>query len=313
MNMLPRLAPLAAALFLGALASACKGEGSSASSPGDAATADRHAPAPASSKPVVSAVLSPEQVASYVNPAHLPVYEGPTGSVEGTVTIVGDPSPDTRNRNYSKCPSGAEAYQKLFREGPPLPDGSRAVADVLVVVTGYSGAYLPEQKPNRNVDIEDCKFSSRTIDVTLGQNIVVTNKMNDKIFAPAFMQMPSALALIAPAHGDPVTLYPQAPGLLTLFDRFGAGAAYLTADVYVLVQPLHTVTDLAGHYRIDGIPVGEMKVNALLGVVQRQITKTVTVKPGLISSMDLQLAYKAPAPSDASAPTPEEMLKKILK
>lgn len=286
-----RLVPFALAVALAA--PACKGSGSSA---GDGGGADNYAPQPkpTSSTPTTEA-LPAASVQAFVNRDHLPPYEGPTGSVEGTVTIKGDPAPDSKGRNFSKCPAGAAAYAKLFREGPPGPDGSRPVADVLVVVTGYGGAYLPEQRPARLVTIQDCAFSSRTIDVTIGQKIDIKNLMADRIFAPAFVQTQSVLALVAPPKGDPVSLYPQAPGLLTLYDCFGAGSEYLSGEVYILAQPLHTVTDLAGHYRIDGIPVGQMKVNGLLGVIERQASKPVQIRPNVVETVDLELTYKAPA------------------
>jgi len=293
---------VALALMIGSGLWGCKG--SSAGAPeGDAGPPDNYAPQPkpTSSTPTYEA-LPAASVQAFVNRDHLPPYAGPTGSIEGTVTLTGDPSPETKNRDYTKCPAGAEAYRKLFREGPPRPDGSRPVADVLVAVTGYSGAYLPEQRPARVVTIDDCKLSSRTIDVTIGQKLDIQNLMKDKIFAPAFVQTPSVLALVAPPNGDPVSLYPQAPGLLTLFDRFGAGSGYLSAEVYVLVQPLHAVTDLKGHYRIDGVPVGDMKITGLLGVVDRQASKSVTVRANVVETVDLVLDYKAPPLPDLGRP-----------
>ncbi len=291
------------ALWLAPALVACKGSGSGA---GDkAGPADTYAPqpTPTSSTPANPA-LPAASVQAFVNREHLPPYTGPTGSVEGTVTLVGDPSPETKNRDYSKCPRGAEAYKKLFREGPARPDGSRPVADVLVVVTGYSGAYLPEQREARLVTIDDCVLGSRTIDMTIGQKLDIQNRMADKIFAPAFVQTPSVLALVAPPGGDPVSLYPQTPGLLTLYDRFGAGSAYLSAEVYVLVQPLHAVTDLNGHYRMDGVPVGDLKVNALLGVVQKQATKPANIRANVVETVDLELEYKTPKVPDLGQAKP---------
>ena len=272
---------------------ACKG----GSAHGGDAEPDRYAPqtSPTSSTPVNATPLPPERVLEYVNRDHLPAYEGPTGSIQGTVVVTGDPSPETKNRDYSKCPRGAEAYRKLFREGPARADGARPVADALVAVTGYAGGYLPEQRPARVVAIDDCVLSSRTIDMTIGQRLDFKNLMKDKIFAPAFIQTPSVLGLVAPPAGDPVSLYPQAPGALTLFDRFGAGSAYLSAEVYVLVQPLHAVSDLEGHYRIDGIPLGDVKVNARLGVINQQTTLPAKIRANAVETLDLTLTYKASA------------------
>jgi hypothetical protein len=285
------------ALGLVTLAAGCKNGASSSLEKDAAATTDGVAAGPETSGAAVSVEqpLPPASVEAYVNPAHLPVYQGPMGSIEGTVTIAGDASPDTTHRDYAKCRGGELAYGKLFREGPPRPDGARPVADVLIVVTGYSGGYLPETKPARTVTIEGCALSSRTIDMTIGQRLDVRNLMRDKIFAPALLQAPSYMALVASPSGDPVSLHPQAPHPYTLYDRFGAGSAYLTAEVYVLLQPLHAVTDLEGRYRIDGIPAGPVKVNGLLGVVQKEATKAAVVQPDLVETVDLELTYQAPS------------------
>jgi hypothetical protein len=291
------LARPAFALFLAA-SSGCKGPPPTPVKEDVSSPPDSDAAPTASVESAVSVekALPPETVETFVNPAHLPVYQGPTGSVEGTVTLIGDPSPDTTNRDYSRCREGRLTYGKLFREGPVRPDGARPVADVLVVVTGYAGAYLPDPRPVRTVTIADCALSSRTIDMTIGQRLDIKNLMKDKIFAPAFLQMPSPLALVAPPLGDPVSLYPQAPHAYTLYDRFGAGSSYLTSEVYVLLQPLHAVTDPEGHYRIDGVPVGAVKVNGLLGVIQKEATKAIDVQVNVIKTVDLQLRYTRPPP-----------------
>jgi hypothetical protein len=267
---------------------------------------DNYAPQtkPTSSAPVNATPFPSASVAAYVNPGHLPPYVGPTGSVEGTVTLTGDPSPDTKGRDYAKCPAGEATYRKLFREGAPSADGSRPLPDVLVAVTGYSGSFLPEQKRDRMATIEDCALSARTIDMTVGQRLTVVNKTPTKIFAPAFMQTPTPSVMMATPGGEPVNLYPPGPGVYTLYDRFGSGSTYLTGEVYVLPQPLHAVTNMEGHYRIDGVPVGKLVVNARLGVIERQTSKPVEVKADLVQTVDLVIAYKAPAPPPPPTASP---------
>ena len=65
--------------------------------------------------------------------------------------------------------------------------------------------------------------------------------------------------MMATSHGDPVRIYPPRPGYFTLIDN--EKHSWAQADVYALLHPLHAVSDRAGHYRIDGIPVGKLKVN----------------------------------------------------
>jgi hypothetical protein len=269
--------------------------------------ADNYAPQPkpTSSSPANATPFPSASVAAFVNPGHLPPYVGATGSIEGTISVTGDPSPDTKNRDYSKCPEGEATYQKLFREGASRADGSRALPDVLVAVTGYSGAFLPEQKPARTVRIENCALTERTIDMTMGQRLDILNKTPKKAFALAFMQLPTPTVMMAAPDSDPVSLYPPAPHVYTLYDRFGSGSSYLTGEVYVLAQPLHTVTDLDGHYRIDGVPVGKLTVNARLGVIASETSKPIEIKANVVQTVDLGLTYKAPA---AAAPVPTPAL-----
>jgi hypothetical protein len=267
----------------------------SATRPGDAALeSGTPQPHPSASGQAVESGLSKAAVEAFANPAHLPVYQGPTGSIEGTITVKGDAAPDTKGRDYGKCPAGEATYQKLFRDGPPRADGSRPLADAIVDVTGYAGAYVPETKPGRLVTIDGCALSSRAIDITVGQRLEIQNKMAREIFAPAFLQQPSPLALVASPGGEPVFLYPQSPRVYTLYDRFGAGSSYLTAEVYVFREPLHAVTDLNGHYRIDGVPVGKLKVKALLGVSNSEAETEVDVRANVVETVDIELTYTAP-------------------
>src|ERR1700685_103834 len=80
-----RISPLAFLLMLGA----CKEH------------PDNYAPQtkPMSSAPANATPFPSASVAAFVNPAHLPPYLGPTGSVEGMITITGDAPPDTKNRD----------------------------------------------------------------------------------------------------------------------------------------------------------------------------------------------------------------------
>src|SRR5208282_1361189 len=74
-------------------------------------------------------------VAYVLNPYNLPAYSGPTGSVEGTVTIDGPASPNLPLQAAGKCPAAIDTYGKLFRDGPAAkPGGPRPLADAVVAV-----------------------------------------------------------------------------------------------------------------------------------------------------------------------------------
>jgi hypothetical protein len=249
--------------------------------------------------PVNMTPLPAASVAAYVNPAHLPAYTGPTGSVEGTIRIDGPASPENpHGGDFSGCPDGAKMYAKLFREGPAEADGSRALADALVAITGYSSFYLPEQKESQTVKIEDCAFASRTVAMTFGQRLDVANK-TPELWSPVLAQAPMPVLMMATSNGDPVHIYPPHPGYFTLTDK--GKHPWAIADVYALLHPLHTVSDVAGHYRIDGVPVGKLKVNARLAAIQRDGSTDVEVVANEVAKADVILHYtpiKVPEPVD---------------
>lgn len=232
----------------------------------------------------------PETVASAINPNSSPTYRGATGSVEGTITVTGDPAPST-GFDFSKCPDAERIYGKTFREGLPLPDGSRPLADALVVITGYAGFVIEEKSPVKQLTFEGCALSARTIDLTFGQQIAVTNK-DVKLHAPQIDDNVLPALMVAPPNGDPVFVYPRKPGHALLSDQMGP--AYVVADVYSIYQPLHTTSDLSGHYRVDGVPIGKLEVNVRLKTINKDVIRSVEVIAGVVHKLDIALEYHAP-------------------
>src|SRR5262249_2514860 len=146
--------------------------------------------------------------------------------------------------------------------------------------------------------IDDCAFKQKTIDMTFGQRLDIANK-TPILFAPALSGVGTPALMVAPPNGDPVHLYPPKPGYFQVTDRFGASP--MTADVYVLLHPRHTVTDTSGHYRIDGVPVGtKLTVFARLAPIGETGKDDVQVLAGVVQTVDLTLKYTAP--KDAGAP-----------
>ena len=203
--------------------------------------------------------------------------------------MTGDPAPDVTGIDFGKCPLATAVYGKAFREGSKLDDGSRALADALVVVTEYPGGYVPEKLAAKRITIKDCAFDSRTVDVTYGQKIEVVNHDAKGFYAPVLSSSPTPAVMIPPPNGDPIFLYPEKPGFGVIADRMSSP---LTADVYTLLQPLHTVSDLSGHFRIDGIPVGPSKISARLRTINHDVTKAIEVHDGVVERIDLVLDYK---------------------
>ncbi len=290
----PRALPplLTICLFFVAIApiAACHGSSTDKSDAATTLAPSHSGVAAVPSTPMNAAALPSASVAAMVNPANLPPYTGPTGSLEGTISVKGDPAPSA-NLDLSRCPQTASVYGKTFREGATLSDGSRQLADALVVITGYQGAYIPERQPSKTLDIHDCAYATRTVDLTYGQKLLIANKDAKMVYAPVLDAFPTMAVMVPAPNADPITLYPEKPGFSTLSDRMGSP---LTADVYVLLQPLHAVSDTSGHYRIDGIPIGKVDLNVRLRAINHDVTKPVEIHDGVVEKMDVVVEYKTP-------------------
>ena len=260
-------------LAVSALAGACAKEkpsppgASSASAP----SASSIAPAPSLAAPVASGLPDPELVSSIVNPNKEAAYSGPTGTVRGRVVVKGDKAPDVPqvlSKVPDACPVARQAYGKLFREGP-----GRTLADVLVAVTGYKG-YVPERAPSQLIEAKDCFFGTRTIALTFGQRIDVSSK--DQTYIPELLGQHGQPQMAAtPGNPTPSALYPTHIGRYVLIDDL---KLFMTADVIVVKFATHAVTGLDGRFEITGIPVGPVRLNALLSVTGGGAERTVTVE-----------------------------------
>jgi hypothetical protein len=295
-------ARIALALFVAYVFVACRASSKDAPSASSSSSAAANTPMnvapnplPIAAKPHSSAMdaipIPAASIASMVNPANLPAYDGPTGSIEGTITVTGDAAPDL-HLDFKKCPKAASVHGKVFREGPPGPGGARPLADAVVGVidVGPSTFFVPEQHDSQEVDIVDCAFSKRTVTLTYGQRLDVANK-SQGIFGPVFAQVSTPALMLATQNGDPVKLYPPKPGRYLLIDRMGH--EFLTADVFAFLFSLHDSTNLEGHYRIDGVPVGKRKVFTTHPSFKGENAKEIDVRAGVVERVDLSLNYVA--------------------
>jgi hypothetical protein len=111
--------------------------------------------------------------------------------------------------------------------------------------------------------------------------------------------------MIAPPgrNGDPIKLYPPKAQHYLMVDTM---QSFVRQDLFVFRHPLHAVSDLTGHYRIDGVPVGKLKVGATLPIIELNADADVEVRANVVEHVDLTLTYAphAPAPSDAGRQRP---------
>jgi hypothetical protein len=203
-----------------------------------------------------------EKVQATVNPLGLPAYNGPTGVLEGHVYVEGDPAQDLPGLDFAACPEAKAMHGKNFREESLGGGPKRALLDAVVGITGYKDAYIPSRNEAVTVEVKRCSYSARTFVLTFGQRLDVLNLdivSKDRFFAPDLAGAPANVLRIAAPRGDAVHLYPRAITRDRLIEKMNH--TFMSADVFVAAQPLNTVTGTGGTYRIEGVPVGKLKVS----------------------------------------------------
>lgn len=235
-----------------------------------------------------------DQVSKAVNPENVPAYTGPTGSVKGVISATGD-APPLATAYVAKikgaCPDARETYGHVFREGM-----MRALADVLVAVTGYEG-YVPETQPKQIVAARGCAYSTRTVALTFGQTLDIVSK-DAEGYVPNLLGSSMKAQLLALPGGAPSTVYPPAPGHYVLTDDI---KVFMSADVFVVKYATHDVTSLDGRYEIKGIPVGKARLSAMLPATQQVVEKDIEIKAGQPLELNLELPFDAKAYAAAAA------------
>ncbi len=234
---------------------------------------------------VNTTTLPAASIAAMVNPDKLPTYEGPTGSVEGTVFVTGDP-PVATPADFSRCPDAEKIWGQSFRQGAPNASGARTLADAIVGVTGYKG-FVPEKTEAKRITIAGCGFERRTATLTFGQELDVYNE-SAEFWTPILEPGVSGVMRMLAPHTDPLRLYPKRPGHYLLLDH---DRRYAVVDVYVFLHPLHTATTTSGSYRIDGIPVGKVRVSTTHPRFEGEVSTELDVKPGVVNHVDLTLKH----------------------
>ena len=68
---------------------------------------------------------------------------------------------------------------------------------------------------------------------------------------------------------------------------------YSTADVFVLAYPTFDVTDVDGTFEITGIPVGKVKLSALLPATMAVSERDVEISADQPAIVDLSLDFDA--------------------
>jgi hypothetical protein len=228
-------------------------------------------------------------VAAAVNPDGKPAYAGPVGIVEGRIVATGDPpfeQPEVAAQIPDTCKGARPFYATIFREGE-----GRALADVLVAITGYR-EYIPAREPMQKFVAKGCTFGTRTIALTLGQRIEVVSG-DREAYIPELIGEPGQAQIVATPGGHVASpLYPTKPGRFVLIDNL---KLFMTAEVLVLKYATVAVTGIDGRYRIAGLPPGELAISAMLPATKGVVNKKIQVEGGKTLSVDLEIPFDAKA------------------
>lgn len=232
-----------------------------------------------------------------INPKGLTPYAGPTGTISGVVKVTGDAPvehADVLRAIAPDCgPFASATYGKTPREG-----ADRTAADVLVAVTGYD-AFVPAKGAERVVRGSGCAWEARTIALMFGQTLRI-GAGDNRAYVPDLLGQRMPAQLFAMPGAEPVSLPPRKPGRFTLVDSM---RLYSKADVFVVPYPTFAVTGTDGKFEISGVPVGKVKVNALLPATMAVAEQEVTVKAGETVELAFSLAFDAKAFKALDLPT----------
>jgi hypothetical protein len=169
--------------------------------------------------PISSSIPVPiSKIERTLNPSNSPPYAGPKGVVEGVVHVTG-PAPPKRDLTIPfECGEAYATYGKVFREG-----NGRTLADAMVAVTGYEG-YIAPTSDVYPVSIHGCAYDRRTLVLSYGQHIEVSNRDPKTAFLPKLDGSNVPAQLVAIPKGDAVKLYPTEVGHYALRDEMKGSA-----------------------------------------------------------------------------------------
>lgn len=239
--------------------------------------------------------LNEQQLGQMINPTNATEYTGPTGVVEGTITVKGDaPAMRTFMTLPKDCEASAKSiYAPAYRAGP-----KGELADTLVAAIGVAGFVRPSRE-DKLVIIKNCAIQPTVIDLSFGQRLMVGNADS----MPYMPQVPAKMVVrrLALQGMSPVPVILSQTGAIGMTWLAGAmpGTEVPTVTVFIIPSALHTVTNLDGKFRITGIPVGKARISSShLGM--DEAAKDVVIEAGKELKVDLVMTYRNPA---AAAPS----------
>jgi len=242
--------------------------------------------APKEPVPAWVGIPQTDAVAKVINRSKAPAYSGKTGTLKGRITMTGDPAPKTDWTFPKDCAEAAAMYGKAFRVGQ-----DKGLADVLVAVSGYE-AFVPPEAPAVQVKVQGCAYESRTVAAMFGQRLEIVNIDPVTSYMPYLDGAEYRAVMVAMPGGAPIKVFPNRPAINYVLRDY-QGRSFLQADVFVLKFSTLDVTALDGRYEIGRIPVGKVRVDAVLPALAHQkVGQEIEIHEGE-NALDLAFTYDA--------------------
>ena len=160
----------------------------------------------------------------------------------------------------------------------------RGVTNILISATGFKSAPTAPSKSHEIV-IDHCRMHPMFWDATEGDTVQFRNE-TDYPFVPRISGLTGVIpvAQLKGQQGTPVHL--DHAGLRTIgCNVFGAQCG--RSDFVVLFHPVHTVTDVRGHYRMENVPANEDVELHAWNPLFNEVSGHIRVAPGQTQHLDL--------------------------
>jgi plastocyanin len=232
---------------------------------------------PAKESGIATAVSSDSPTESPGTP-----IEGPTGSIDGTVTFVGDEIPQSDVVPNQTDPQICGAA--ISKRNVEISPDTRGIRHVLVWLEGVT---LPEgyRPPTQTLVLDNvkCQFEPHAAVITTGSTIETRN--SDEVYHTTNLKgkvTKENIPLVA--KGSKYETKVRAAELvLVSCDKHGWMEAFIRVDPH----PFHAVTNADGKFSIAGVPVGTYKLRLFHGEFKGQ-EHEITVEENATATLEVK-------------------------
>ncbi len=224
--------------------------------------------------------------------------EGPTGALEGVVSITA-PIPPARPVNIDAAtaqrPGCAEAARDYYANvfGVTRPG---ALPEAIVTVDARTSVRPPARR--RYAFFRDCHIAPRVLAMALGDELFLRAE-TDEHHLPKVDGLGATIAQMLNRNEDQQK-FVQRPGRYILHSVNFPN--WMQSPLVVTPNPFYDQTDREGHYRIERVPVGTYTAHAWFPGAT-PVNATVTVRAGETTTQNFSIT---PLPADQIRPSQPE-------